>query len=100
MGRGKRDVTKTRRILLKILSRLPFKQIAFEEGTSVPYLSQIKSEYIDETISLKLNSKGIRIMNEEQLTLPLHRTTVLRVDHRLRHSSRRSRRRKSPRSLV
>lgn len=79
MSRGKRDVSRTRRILRKVLDRVPYKQIAFEEKTTVPNVAAIKSKFIDETVVLKLNELGLFLMNEEQLMLPLHRTSHLRV---------------------
>ena len=69
MPRGKRDVSKTRRILQKVLEGRLYKQIAFEEGVSEARIAYLKARYISENHELKLNDKGIKIMNEEQLTL-------------------------------
>lgn len=100
MGRGRRDVSKTRRILVKILAKVLYKQIIFEENTNIRSIAWIKAKYIEQIVVLRLNDLGIRLMSEEQLTLPLERKSTLRVDHRLKTSSRRSHRRKRPRSLI
>jgi hypothetical protein len=100
MPRGMRDVERTRRILRKILNGIPYKQIAFEEKTTVPYIAAIKSKYIDETVDLQLNGLGLFVMNEEQLTLPLQRHSLHRVDHRLQNPRSRSKHRQRPRKLV
>lgn len=78
MGRGKRDVSRTRRILLKILAGTLYKQIAFEENLSIPNICAIKARYIDETVTLKLNSLGLQLMSEEQLSLPLSKVETRR----------------------
>lgn len=99
MGRGRRDVSKTQRALMKILAGVLYKTIAYEED--IPYRSVfwIKGKYTKEIKTLELNDVGRRLMAEEQLTLPLHRTSILRVDHRLRNNTRRSHKRQRPRSL-
>lgn len=100
MPRGKRDINRTRRVLQRLLDGAHLKQIAFEEKMNVDVISALRSKYMDRKLSFTLNNLGLFIMSEEQLSLPLHRESVLRVDHRLRNSSRRSKSRQRPRKLV
>lgn len=69
MPRGSRDIEKTRRIIRKILKGVLFKQIAFEEKIPEPRVSFIKARYLQQTVELTLNERGINLMNEEQLSL-------------------------------
>lgn len=71
MPRGRRNVEKTRRILQKILNKILYKQIAYEENTNIRSIAWIKGKYVTERVTLVLNDKGIRLMGEEQLRLPL-----------------------------
>lgn len=107
MGRGRRDVSKTRRVLLKILAGVLFKQIEFEEDVPFRSIAWIKSKYIDETVTLKLNAQGLYLMNEEQLNLNLSSKPRLMDQHSYqqarkadRHLPGSNRRRRRPRSLV
>lgn len=100
MPRGKRDVNRTRRILQKVLDGVPYKQIVFEENTHIPNICALKAKYIDETIILKLNKLGQFLMNEEQLSLPLHRNNIHRVVTRLSNPRDWRIARRRPRKLV
>jgi hypothetical protein len=71
MPRGRRDIQKTIRIIDKIIAGVPFKQIAFEEKVTLPRVSFIKSRYLSSSNELRLNEKGVKLVNEEQLNLPL-----------------------------
>lgn len=81
-----RDVTKTRQILVKLLQGKLLKTIAYEENCTEAKVKWAKNKYTREETTLKLNSKGLFLMNEEQLPLIFERTKILRVDHRLNNS--------------
>lgn len=66
---GKQDVERTCRILVKILNKVPYKRIAYEEGVSLPKITFTKLHYIKQKISLELNDRGIALMNGTQLDL-------------------------------
>lgn len=71
MPRGKRDVGRTRRILGKIIAELPYKQIAYEEKTTVSYISAVASRYLTRRVIYTYNDKGRKLMSEEQFNLYL-----------------------------
>lgn len=108
MKRNKIDLQKVRRIVSKLLQGLSHKQIAFEEDLHIHEASQsckrvtvIKKKYLSVTKVLRLNNKGLLLMDERQLALPLKRKPDLRVEPRVRQSlPRQSRARRRPRSLV
>lgn len=82
-----RDVTKTRQILVKLLEGKLLKTIAYEENCTVAKVKWAKNKYTREESTLKLNRKGLFLMNEEQLPLIFERIHILRVNHRLNNSS-------------
>ena len=84
MPRGKRDVSKTRRILQKVLEGRPFKQIAFEEHVGETRISFLKARYLSENKHLTLNEKGVKLMNEEQLFFNFSSPPIHRVFHHTR----------------
>lgn len=81
-----RNVTKTQQILTKILQGKLLKVIAFEESCSVSKVKWAKNKYTREETIIKLNQKGLFLMNEEQLPMIFERNHILRVDHRLNNS--------------
>lgn len=94
-----RDVTKTRQILIKLLQGKLRKTIAYEENCTIAKVKWAKNKYTREEVTLKLNEKGLFLMNQEQLPLIFERTHILRVNHRLKNYSRPSRSRKRPSRL-
>lgn len=81
-----RDVNKTQQILKKLLQGRLLKVIAFEEGVTQARVKWAKNKYTREEVTIKLNDKGLFLMNEEQLPLIFERTPILRVNHRLNNT--------------